>query len=92
MIPFPPHNWHNSFTADRELILIRWCVQHIDPTQPVAVSGYNAFVVIKKMAFELSLLESEHKQVLSIELPDGSTVADLFEAWKKTSLPKGNDL
>lgn len=50
-------DWHDDFSADRELPLIGKLQQMIDPENPIALVGWNAYVVIKKQADKLDALE-----------------------------------
>lgn len=77
-------DWHDTFSADRELPLISKLQQMIDPDQPIALVGWNTYVVIKKMAdaldeMEATILELKKSQAATDEM----LIAMTMKAMKK---------
>lgn len=91
MKPFSPRDWHYEFTDDRELPLIAWLSRSVDPTQPVAINGWNVFVIIKKMNDVLNNQERTITELLMLPLPDGRTVNELYKDWQETQKPRPSD-
>ena len=77
-------DWHDTFSADRELPLILHLQATIDPNKPVALIGWNAYVNIKKMADALDKMEKELLEARKAQTAtDEMLIAMTMKAMKK---------
>ncbi len=72
-------DWHDGFSADRDLPFIAKLQQMIDPDKPIPLIGWNAYVVIKKMADALDKMESDAKKYSEIIAEQNAEIETLKE-------------